>query len=222
MTQNYRILSQFGGVVLVLALSVAAGCAGATPQQVEPGESVTEEGGGEVASDGTDEAEQVDVDAENPPEGFETMEVSRVVPTGGGAAVLLVDEQQRIAVPIFVGRSIAMTIQLRLERRRYSRPLTHDLMDEMVDQLGAEVLKVHIDDVKSGVFVGTVYLRDRSGDIITLDSRSSDAIATALGSGVPIFVSDSVIEKAGVDTEDFDGEQVPADELPDGPETQPL
>jgi hypothetical protein len=163
-----------------------------------------------------------EVDPESPPAGFETMQVFRVVPTGEGAAVLLVDADGRIVVPIFVGRTIAMTIQLRLQRRRYTRPLTHDLLDEMVDKLDGEVIKVHIDDVKSGVFVGTVYLRDASGEQMSFDSRSSDAIAVAIGHGVPIFVSRAVIEKAGVDTEEFEGGEVPEEDMPEPPDTQPL
>ncbi|MGM0555929.1 MAG: bifunctional nuclease family protein [Myxococcota bacterium] len=214
-------------LIWMLALLIAGSAACASSQQTEggAGSSLThsDEGSSTEASSGQQEqVDEVEIDPDSPPDGFETMEVFRVVPTGKGAAVLLVDADQRIVVPIFVGRTIAMTIQLRIERRRYTRPLTHDLLDEMVDQLDAEVLKVHIDDVKSGIFVGTVFLRSESGEVMTFDSRSSDAVAMAVGHGVPIFVSRSVIEKAGVDTEDFDGDQVPDEQLPEAPETQPL
>lgn len=214
------------GLALAVFLSVCcifAGCAGSQGQT--PADSEREALTGTEADsqeEAADEVEAIDVDPDSPPEGFETMEVFRVVPTAEGAAVLLIDEEGRMAVPIFVGRTIAMTIQLRVERRRYTRPLTHDLLDEIIDQLGGEVLKVHIDDVKSGIFVGTVYVRDESGDVMTFDSRSSDAIALALGSGVPIFVSRDVIDKAGVDTDEFEGDAPPSDDLPERPETQPL
>lgn len=213
-------------LALLLVLTVSA-CAGSSTQKTDESEreALTESAEADP-EDGDAPADEIEVDPDNPPDGFETMEVFRVVPTAEGAAVILIDEDERIAVPIFVGRTIGMTIQLRLERRRYTRPLTHDLMDEMVDQLGGELLKVHIDDVKSGIFVGTVYMRDESGDVLTFDSRSSDAVAVALGHGVPIFVSRDVVEKAGVDTEQFEGGgQVPEEQLPESPEspqTQPL
>ncbi len=123
-----------------------------------------------------------------------------VVSTVGGHAVLLGDESEETVVPIFIDDSQAMVIKLRLERRRYSRPLTHDLFDNVVDQLGGEVVKVHIDAVKDGVFVGTVYVAGRQ-ETHEIDARSSDALAVAVGHQVPIYVADQVFEKAGVSRE---------------------
>lgn len=210
-----------GGILLGCA--VLGGCASSpsTETSEDVSDPRTEEPPAPEPEAVGEEAEPLDPDVA--PEGFSVMEVFRVVPTGEGGAILLVDPDGRVVVPIFVGPTNAATIQLRLERRRYARPLTHDLLDEALERLDAEVLKVHIDDVKRGVFVGMIFVRDRAGNVMTLDARSSDAIAVAVGHGVPIFVHRDVIDKAGMDTDKLEEEGVPeSDEPPDGPTTQPL
>jgi uncharacterized protein len=131
-------------------------------------------------------------------EGFVRMTVRGVAPTQQGSAVLLVDEEKRRAVPIFVGETEALSIRMRLDKRRYTRPLTHDLMDSALDKLGARVEFVRVDKLEDGVFIGTVVLRDGTRRI-ELDARSSDAVALALGRQVPIFVAKQVIDVSGVD-----------------------
>ena len=129
------------------------------------------------------------------------MTVGGVAPTARGNAVLLVDAARKKAVPIFVGDTEALSIQLRLEKKRYSRPLTHDLLDTTLKQLGAKVEAVRVERVVDNVFHGSVILRqgDKS---ITLDARTSDAVAIALGNQVPIQVAKEVVEKAAMDLDD--------------------
>ena len=184
-------------VALVFAVLVGA-CASGPSAESDADPTAQTAQASEAESD--DEAGE-SVEPESP-EGFSKATVEEVVSTAGGHAVILDDGGERV-VPIFVGQSQAMAIKLRLERRRYSRPLTHDLLDDVVRKLGGEVIKVHIDAVKSGVFVGTVYIR-QEGETHEIDARSSDAIALAVGNQVPIFVADSVFEKAGVPKEKFD------------------
>ena len=141
--------------------------------------------------------------AEQPaPEGFTPLQVVGVLPAAGGATVLLADEQETLVVPIGVGASEALSNALRSERRRYERPLTHDLLDSVVRELSGEIAQVRVDDLRSGVFVATLSLQQ--GERTTrLDCRSSDAIALALGNQLPIWFADQVLQAAGIPWEEF-------------------
>ncbi len=145
------------------------------------------------------------------PAGFVRMTVRGVAPTPQGNAVLLVDAQQKRGVPIFVGETEALSIRLRLSNRRYPRPLTHDLLDSALDELGAKVEYVRVDKLENNVFFGTVVLTSGK-KFIELDARSSDAVAMALGRDVPIFMARSVYEKSAIDLD-----QIPS-EKPGGPD----
>jgi bifunctional DNase/RNase len=147
-----------------------------------------------------------------PPKDYVEMIPLRVEPTPNGAALLLGDEAGSVIVPVFIGGTEAMSIQLRLEKQRHERPLTHDLFDAAVHELGAELWKVQVDALHHTTFIGRVFLR--KGDrIIDLDARPSDAIALALGNRVPIYVAQRVIDSAGVRRDDARGDAEPA---PDG------
>lgn len=148
------------------------------------------------------------------PNGFSGAKVVSVVSTMGGHAVILGKKDGDLLVPIFIGQSQAMAIKLRLERRRYTRPLTHDLLDTVVTKLGGDVIKVHIDAIKSGVFVGTVYVRGEE-ETFEIDARSSDAIALAVGNHVPIYVAQRVFDKAGVSEDELKNEE-PGESKPPG------
>jgi bifunctional DNase/RNase len=123
--------------------------------------------------------------------------------TNDGDAVLLGDESRRTVLPILIGGTEALSIQLRFERRRYERPLTHDLLDSMLKEVGAEVVRVEIDDLVDNTFLAAVILR-HDGRFSRIDARPSDAIALALGAGAPIYVSRKVLARAGVSKDDHD------------------
>src|SRR5688572_2633269 len=115
-----------------------------------------------------------------PPEGYVSVEVATVIPASDGAfTVVLVDPGRRWALPIAIGEAEARAIDLRLEGRKYPRPLTHDLIDTVVDRLGGAVVKVQVDDLRDGTFFGTVFLR-HGERLLALDARPSDAIALAV------------------------------------------
>lgn len=118
-----------------------------------------------------------------------------------GNAILLVHPNEDVVVPIYVGGTEALSIQLRLEEKRFRRPLTHDLLDTLAEQLGAKMLRAQVNAVERGVYVGSVVF-ERSGGVIELDARPSDAIALAIGNRVPIYVSDEVVREAGVRPDD--------------------
>jgi bifunctional DNase/RNase len=157
------------------------------------------------------------------PTGYVAMTVLRIVPTGPhGHAVLLEEAGGTKIVPIFVGGTEALSIELRQEGKRYPRPLTHDLLDTLLDKLGGELVKVQVDDLKDSTFVGRVYVR-HEGRVIDVDARPSDAIALALGSRTPIFVSRKVVDSAGVAKKELlrdDGNAAPA--LRDKPRPDPI
>jgi bifunctional DNase/RNase len=136
------------------------------------------------------------------------MTVAAVAPAGDGKAVLLADPAGQIVVPIFVGGTEGLSIELRQEKRRYQRPLTHDLLDSVMRELGGELDKVQVDDLKSNVFIGTVFVRQGTR-VVPIDARPSDAIALALGADAPIFVARKVVEAAGVRRDQLDGSGEP-------------
>jgi hypothetical protein len=136
-------------------------------------------------------------------EGFQEMEVLGLMPSEQGQAVVLKHPRERLLLPIWIGPAEAFVIQLRLERKRFQRPLTHDLLDDAVQKLGGRITLVQVDDLKDNTYVGTVFLQ-QGGRALQLDARPSDAIALALGNRAPICVSSSVLENAGVR-----GEQAP-------------
>ena len=150
-----------------------------------------------------------------PPAGYLSMHVLEVAATPAGAAVLLVGGDEARVLPIFIGGTEALSIRLRLDKERFQRPLTHDLLDALVGRLGGSVWKVHVDELRGTTFVGTVFVRQ--GDrVIDVDARPSDAIALALGSGVPIYVSRKVVESAGLSKKDLEERGEGALEAPPG------
>jgi uncharacterized protein len=129
--------------------------------------------------------------------------------TPQGAAVLLTDGTPLKVVPIYIGGTEATSITLRFEKRSYARPLTHDLLDHLLRELGAEIVRVQVDDLKDNTYLGTIFLRSK-GRAFEVDARPSDAIALALGNKAPIYVARGVIKVAAVPRGDFDGFDDPA------------
>lgn len=148
-----------------------------------------------------------------PPGGYVIARVLEVISVGQNDAVLLVDPGSERVVPIFVGGSEALSIRLRAEGQRFHRPLTHDLLDALVERLGGEVVKVQVDDLKGNTFVGRVFVW--TGDrLIDVDARPSDAIALALGNRAPIFVAKRVFDAAGLRKKDLEDPERRRIELP--------
>ena len=152
---------------------------------------------------------QAAVDAPEPeapkvPAGYVKMTVAGVVPQSSGAAVALLDPTEATIVPIYMGGTEAMAIQQRFDHTTYKRPLTHDLFDAMLREVGGQVVRAQVDKLEDNTYLGTLVLKTKSR-YIQLDSRPSDAIALALGSGAPIYCASKVIAEAGVSRDSFDG-----------------
>lgn len=109
--------------------------------------------------------------------------------------VILKDLEEKKAIPIWIGIFEASAIATEIERITFSRPMTHDLMNEIVKLLNAEVMRVDIHDLRNNTFFANIHLL-REGQVIVVDARPSDAIALALRAGASIFVDEKVIEKS--------------------------
>lgn len=96
-------------------------------------------------------------------------------------------------LPIWVGPFEAQAIAMKRESISTPRPMTHDLLQEIVRSLGASVEKVVVTDLRDSTFIAVVHLRTAAG-MVEIDSRPSDAIALALRSESPIFVEPRVLE----------------------------
>lgn len=115
----------------------------------------------------------------------------------GAYALVLSEEEGNRRIPIIVGGFEAQAIAIELEGLSPPRPLTHDLFKNFSDSYGIRILEVNITKLEDGVFFASV-LCDNGDQQITLDARTSDAIALALRFQCPIFTTDEIVEKAGI------------------------
>jgi hypothetical protein len=109
--------------------------------------------------------------------------------------VILKDLDEKKAIPIWIGLFEASAIATELEKITFSRPMTHDLIYELLKTLGVEVVKVEIHDLRNNTFFANIHLL-KENETIVVDSRPSDAIALALRANAQIFVDEKVIEKS--------------------------
>jgi bifunctional DNase/RNase len=105
--------------------------------------------------------------------------------------VLLKSDEGEDVLPIWIGHSEAMAIELHIKGSQFERPLTHDLLKTTIDTLGASVTKVAITGLKEGTFFAKIHLQ-RDAEILVIDARPSDSVALALKSNAPIFVARDV------------------------------
>ena len=118
-----------------------------------------------------------------------------VDPTTNMPIVILKDEVEDRMLPIWVGVFEANAIALRMEAIDTPRPMTHDLLRDLIDRLHATVEKIVVNDLKDNTYFAHIHLLI-NGDEHVLDSRPSDAIALALRAEAPIFVEQSVLDRA--------------------------
>lgn len=109
--------------------------------------------------------------------------------------VILKDKEGNRILPIWVGIFEANAIALQIENISTPRPMTHDLLKNVLGDLEANVQKIVVCELKDNTFYAMIYLT-RDGEIVAVDSRPSDAIALALRTKSPIFVEESVVESA--------------------------
>lgn len=108
-------------------------------------------------------------------------------------------------LPIWVGANEATAIAFAQQGLLPPRPLTHDLMREIVERLDATLTAVHITEVKSGVFYANLLIRESSGTSLNISARPSDAIALALRTHSNILASTELLDEAGIEIPDESG-----------------
>jgi len=109
--------------------------------------------------------------------------------------VILKDDKNEKTLPIWIGFMEASSIAMELEKTPRLRPITHDLVKNLLEKLKYDVTKIEVTDLRDDTFYARIYLK-KDDEEYTLDSRPSDAIAIALRTDSPIFVNEEVIEKS--------------------------
>lgn len=124
--------------------------------------------------------------------------------------VILKDDVYSRWLPIVVGPAEAQAIALQLEKVSPPRPMTHDLMKNVLDSMKAQILRVIVNDLQDNTYFATIDLK-RNGTQNKVDARPSDAIALALRFQAPIFVEEDVMKKASIG-EDLEGLELESEE----------
>ncbi|HTC19312.1 MAG TPA: bifunctional nuclease family protein [bacterium] len=113
--------------------------------------------------------------------------------------VILTDDEEKRYLPIPIGVAEATAIFIQLQEQVIPRPMTHDLLKNIIDALGAKVAKVLVNDIHQNTFFARVFLDiPGSAEKTEIDARPSDAIALALRTGSPIFVAEKVVVNATI------------------------
>jgi len=115
--------------------------------------------------------------------------------------VVLKDTESNRYLPIWIGPPEADALRVELAGTEVTRPLTHDLLKNVITQLGGTVEHIVVNDLSHDVYYARVKI-NANGETLEIDARPSDAINLAVRLKVPIFVDESVMEKAGIEPED--------------------
>jgi bifunctional DNase/RNase len=135
-------------------------------------------------------------------------------PSSGTPIIILKDVSSDTMLPIWVGAYEANAIALEIEKIAPQRPMTHDLLRNLIVQMGATVERVVVTELRDNTFYAIIEMRNGEGDVLMLDARPSDAIALALRADCPIFVNEEVI-RASRHTVSGEQEETAEDEWPD-------
>ena len=112
-------------------------------------------------------------------------------------------------LPIWIGHPEAAAILMKLQSHTAPRPMTHDLVTDMLEQLGAQVTRITVTELRENTFYAQITVQ-QDGSEVEIDSRPSDAIALAIRADAPIFAADRVIEESAIE---FEGEEINQEDL---------
>ncbi|MFN3504876.1 MAG: bifunctional nuclease family protein [Caldimicrobium sp.] len=121
-------------------------------------------------------------------------------PVSNSPVMLLKEANGPRILPIWIGVLEATSIASKLENIQFPRPLTHDLMKNILDFLGIRIPKIEIVDLRDNTYYAVITL-DVQGELVDIDARPSDAVAMALRTGAEIFVAEEVLQKGQTFTE---------------------
>jgi uncharacterized protein len=138
-------------------------------------------------------------------------------PSSGTPIIILKDINSETMLPIWVGAYEANAIALEIEKISPQRPMTHDLLRNVILEMGANVERVVVTELRDNTFFAMIIMKDRAGDALMIDARPSDAIALALRVDCPIFVNEEVIQASRntVSSGEEEGAAGAEDEWPD-------
>ena len=139
--------------------------------------------------------------------------------TGGAYALILSEVEGNRRLPIIIGTFEAQAIALELEHIKPPRPMTHDLLKNVVQSFNAYVKNIFINDLSEGTFYAQIVYEDENGSNLEQDARPSDAIALAIRFNAPIFVTDTILNEAGIVSEE--GEEDDIESALSGQESEP-
>lgn len=128
------------------------------------------------------------------------------MPSSSPIALLREVGGPRRVLPIFIGAPEANAIAFALEEMKVPRPMTHDLLKDVLDDMGVSLEKVVVTEIREGTFFAELELHAHDG-VHTVSSRPSDALALAARTGSPIFAGEDVLEEAGYLAEEEDEEE---------------
>ena len=121
--------------------------------------------------------------------------------------VILKEKDAKRVLPIWIGHAEAIAIAIKLRGETAPRPLTHDLLQSVIDSLGGKVDSIIVCDLKNDTFYAKIIL-NVDGGVIEVDSRPSDALALAVRVGVPIYAEEVVLNQAGIFLDEETGKPV--------------
>ncbi|MEX2585889.1 MAG: bifunctional nuclease family protein [Balneolaceae bacterium] len=128
-------------------------------------------------------------------------------PSSGGAYALILNEiEGNRRLPIIIGTFEAQAIALEIESIKPPRPMTHDLLKNIILSFSSTVKEICINDLNEGTFFAKIRY-ESNGENLELDARPSDAIALAIRFGAPILVESAVLDEAGIESEEIAGEK---------------
>jgi bifunctional DNase/RNase len=130
-------------------------------------------------------------------ETFVEADIWTIAQTDQGNVVLVRPKGSDLAVPIIIGQLETQSILIGMGGVEVPRPLTHDLAVSLLRALSAVLLRIEINDLQEGTFYARLVIR-QGGDEIVVDARPSDAIGIAVRTGCPVFISESVVDEAGI------------------------
>jgi bifunctional DNase/RNase len=128
---------------------------------------------------------------------LKVMGISYSQTQSGAYALILIEENGERRIPIIIGGFEAQAIVIKLENLEPPRPLTHDLFKQFADEFNITVSEVMIYKLEEGVFFSKLVCNNGKKEY-SIDSRTSDAVAIALRFGCPIFITEEILEKAGI------------------------
>lgn len=130
------------------------------------------------------------------------VEIEDIVMTNTGFAMIFYDRDSNRVLPIFIGPFEANGILMKLQGSTFPRPLTYDLIRNILDSMGAYVERVVVNDLRDNTFYATLYINFQ-GNILEIDSRPSDAVAIAVRFDAPIYVAQHVMDASSIHRSEY-------------------